>query len=381
LFFEPRLSDPPGTSCSSCHDPSRGFAGNNGSKKGVPRGSREGHFARRNTPSVLYLAYVPHFHYYQEEDAPQPSAFGGFFWDGRSDSIADLVKQPLTNPNEMNNRDARSIATALRAGGYDGDFGSALGVSLDDPDAAAAGLGRALEAFLTSAEMAPFSSKYDAYIRGQAVFTPIEERGLKLFRNADKGNCASCHLLTLTSPTPSRSMFTDYGFDAVAVPRNAQLFAATHESGSAARGAGARAAHGSVRGADGRARDFDLGLCERTDRSVPSNDDKWCSSFRTPSLRNVAVREAFMHNGAFINLRDVVAFYATRATSPMRWYKSGVKFEDVPPQFRDQVNINSIPYNRRQGDVPALDDGDIDAIVAFLGTLTDEVYLKKPPAR
>ncbi len=43
-----------------------------------------------------------------------------------------------------------------------------------------------------------------------------------------------------------------------------------------------------------------------------------CGSFRTPSLRNVAVRESFMHNGRFRKLRDVVAFDATRSTNPER---------------------------------------------------------------
>jgi cytochrome c peroxidase len=352
LFADPILSEPAGTSCASCHDPARAFSGNHGSRTGVPLGSRPDHFARRNTPSVLYLRYVPRFHYYQEEDAPQPSAFGGFFWDGRSDSIAELVKQPLTNPDEMNNRGARSIANKLEKGGYADDFRRTLDVASGDSDAAVAALGKALEAFLTSRAMAPFSSKYDAYVGGKAVFTPLEERGLKLFQNPDKGNCASCHLLTVTSPTPERSMFTDYGYDAVAVPRNRKI--------------------PSTRRADA----FDLGLCERKDEHVPSSDEKWCSSFRTPSLRNVAVREAFMHNGAFSSLRDVVAFYATRATDPMRWYPTRVRFDDVPAKFRDQVNVNSIPYNRRAGDVPALDDGEIDAIVAFLGTLTDAPYLK-----
>ncbi|HEY2901046.1 MAG TPA: cytochrome c peroxidase [Polyangia bacterium] len=350
LFFEKALSEPAGTSCASCHDPRHGFAGVNGSKNGVARGSRPGHFARRSTPSVLYLKFVPRFHYYQEEDAPVPSAFGGFFWDGRADSIAALVRQPLTNPDEMNNRDARAIAAKLRAAGYATDFEQTLHTPLSDAARAVAGLGQALEAFLTSPTMAPFSSKYDAYIRGHAVLTPIEARGLTLFKDPDKGNCASCHLLTVTSPTPERSMFTDYGFDAVAAPKN-------HK-----------------RPVTPGAPPFDLGLCERTDTQVPSHDEKWCASFRTPSLRNVAVRPTYMHNGVFDNLRDVVAFYATRAVDPMRWYRSKVKFEDVPTKFRGQVNINSIPYNRRQGDTAALDDRDIDAIVAFLGTLTDEGF-------
>jgi cytochrome c peroxidase len=359
LFFEPGLSEPGGTSCASCHDPVHGYAGNHGSTTGVARGSRPGHFARRNTPSVLYLKYVPRFHYHQDEDALQPSAFGGFFWDGRADSIAALVMQPLTNPEEMNNRDGRAIVRKLRAAGYAGRFQETLGVSLDADAAAdtAAGcdqvvsaLGGALQAFLTSPQMAPFSSKYDAYIRGRAVLAPAEARGLALFKDPDKGNCASCHLLTVTSPTPERSMFTDYGYDAVAVPRNRKLPSTQ------------------------RADAFDLGLCERTDQQVPSSDQRWCASFRTPSLRNVAVRSAFMHNGAFTKLRDVVAFYATRAVDPMRWYRSKVKFDDLPARLRGQVNVNSIPYNRRVGDVPALDDRDIDALVAFLGTLTDAGY-------
>src|SRR4029077_2715205 len=88
----------------------------------------------------------------------------------------------------------------------------------------------------------------------------------------------------------------------------------------------------------------DLGLCERTDPRVPTNEPMYCINFRTPSLRNVAVRGAYMHNGAFGRLRDVVAFYATRATNPRRWYRSGVKFDGVPHRYRGQVDISSPPY-------------------------------------
>jgi cytochrome c peroxidase len=80
-----------------------------------------------------------------------------------------------------------------------------------------------------------------------------------------------------------------------------------------------------------------------------------------------------MHNGVFSKLRDVIAFYATRDTSPERWYKSGV-FDDIPTEYRDNVNVDKAPYNRRRGGSPALDDQEIDAIVAFLGTLTDAQF-------
>ncbi len=107
IFFDTNLSEPRGTSCASCHDPERAFTGTNHSTNGLPRGSRPGHFARRTSPSLLYLRYVPTFRFAQEGngDDPQAAPFGGFFWDGRADSIRALTRQPLLNPDEMNNRD------------------------------------------------------------------------------------------------------------------------------------------------------------------------------------------------------------------------------------------------------------------------------------
>jgi cytochrome c peroxidase len=351
IFFDQCLSEPPGTSCAGCHDPAQAFAGNHGSSIGVARGSRPGHFARRNTPSVLYLKFVHRFHYHWEEDAPLPDAFGGFFWDGRADSLAALVEQPLTNPDEMNLRDRAQLAQRLRAGPYAGELRRQFGAgALDTPDAALAALGRAVEAFLTSDEMTPFRSRYDDYIRGRGALTPLELRGLALFRSPEKGNCASCHRFNPTSPNPARSLFTDYGYEAPAVPRNPRI-PANRDPAYA-----------------------DRGLCERDEARSHTDDPRLCSSFRTPSLRNVAVRRSFMHNGAFSRLRDAVAFYATRSTDPARWYRSGVKFDDVPEPYRIYVNERLVPYDRGAGQTPRLDDGEIDAIVAFLETLTDAPY-------
>jgi cytochrome c peroxidase len=351
IFSDGGLSEPPGTSCASCHDADRAFAGNNGSTFGVPRGSRPDHFARRSTPSLLYLRYVRRFHYHWEEDAPLPDAFGGFFWDGRSDSLAALVEQPLTNPDEMNLRDRAELARRLQASAYAGGLGREFGdAALSTPDGAMAAFGQALEAFLTSDQMAPFSSRYDDYLRGRAALTPLELRGMALFRNPEKGNCGSCHRFNPTSPSPARSLFTDYGYEAPAVPRNTRISA----NRDPAR--------------------VDLGLCERNEARSHTNDPRLCASFRTPSLRNVAVRSDLMHNGVFSHLRDAVAFYATRSTDPQRWYPSGVKFEDVPSRYRRYVNERLVPYDRHEGERPRLDDEEIDAIVAFLRTLTDAPY-------
>ncbi|HSY22590.1 MAG TPA: cytochrome c peroxidase [Polyangiaceae bacterium] len=350
IFADASLSVPPGTSCASCHDPGRAFAGNHGSSLGVAAGSRPDHFAKRNTPSVLYLRFVRKFHLHWEEDAPLVDAYGGFFWDGRADSIAELIRQPLFNPDEMNAIDARHVAGAIAAGGYAADFRREFGGALDDPDRALRAVGEALEAYLRSPAMSPFSSKYDDYIRGRARLGATEMQGLRLFKDSAKGGCSACHKLNDRSPNPEASLFTDYGFDGVGVPRNRAL-PATRESAY-----------------------FDLGLCERRDPDYKAKTEEFCGRFRAPSLRNVAVRERFMHNGYFKTLREVVAFYSTRSTNPERWYPQGAEFDDLPARYRDNVTIDKAPYNRHAGERPALDDGEIDAIVAFLGTLTDSQF-------
>jgi cytochrome c peroxidase len=351
IFFDPRLSVPEGTSCASCHEARRAFAGNHGSTNGVALGSRPNRFAKRNTPSVLYLRFIRKFHLHWEEDAPLVGAYAGFFWDGRVDSIVDLIKQPLLNPNEMNGGDARRVAATIATGAYAADFRREFGSALDDPDpnAALEALGEAVSAYLLSPEMSPFSSRYDDYVRGKERLTAIEARGLNLFKDPSKGACSGCHKLNDRSSDPKASLFTDYEFDAVGAPRNRAL-PATRDPGY-----------------------FDLGLCERADADYKSKTAEFCGKFRTPSLRNVAVRQRFMHNGVFSKLRDVVAFYATRDTNPERWYKAGT-FDDVPSNYQENVNVDKAPYNRRRGETPALDDQEIDAIVAFLGTLTDAQF-------
>ena len=178
------------------------------------------------------------------------------------------------------------------------------------------------------------------------MLTPLETKGLALFKDRAKGACDACHRLSEASGKPERSLFTDFGFEAVGAPRNPRL--------AANRGAKA----------------FDLGLCERHDHPH-MDEERLCGAFRTPSLRNVAVRQSFMHNGAFSSLRDVVAFYATRGTDPKRWYASGTPFDDLPSVYRTNINTNRVPYDRGIGEKPRLDSDEIDAIVAFLQTLTD----------
>jgi cytochrome c peroxidase len=144
--------------------------------------------------------------------------------------------------------------------------------------------------------------------------------------------------------------FTDYGFVALGLPRNRQI------------------------PANADPHFFDLGLCGplRTDLAAKP---AYCGLFRTPSLRNVALRGSFFHNGVTTDLNEAIRFYAERDTEPQRWYPAEAdgsvnKYDDLPPPYRDNVEVHP-PLGQRPGDPPVLNDADVDAIAAFLRTLTD----------
>jgi len=76
-----------------------------------------------------------------------------------------------------------------------------------------------------------------------------------------------------------------------------------------------------------------------------------------------------------------VRFYAERETNPERWYPKNPDgsiaiYDDMPAQYRGNINHGS-PFDRKRGEPPRLSDGDIDDIVAFLNTLTDDYKPEK----
>ena len=223
----------------------------------------------------------------------------------------------------------------------------------EDPDRAFDGIVEALEVFQQDwRTFYPYASKYDAYLAGKATLTPAESRGLELFEDREKGNCASATSASARQDgTPPQ--FTDYGMIAIGVPRNPEIPANADPTY------------------------FDLGLCGPLRTDFRGRAD-YCGLFRTPSLSNVATRKGFFHNGEVHTLRKAVAFYAQRDTNPESWYPRGArrnraKSSTTCPQ-RYWPNLNTDPpfeAGRRPGDPPVLTDAEIDDVVAFLGTLTD----------
>jgi cytochrome c peroxidase len=191
--------------------------------------------------------------------------------------------------------------------------------------------------------------------------SPAELRGLALYRDAGKGNCDTCHP-SRRSASGRAPLFTDAGFIAVGAPRRAGLPPLAAPAAFPALAAQARGA------------EADLGLCV-SGRAGLTDDPTFCGRFRTPTLRNVALRTSFFHNGSVHSLRDAVAFYATRDTDPGRWYSRNADgsvhaYDDLPAAMAGFVDREP-PFAPLPGGQPRLDDHDVDDLVAFLKTLTD----------
>ncbi len=353
IFTDPNLSEPRGTACVACHQPNQGFAGNNGSRIGVARGSLPSSLGLRNSMTNSYQGFIPAFGFQTENG--ETEAIGGHFWDGRVDTMAQQALGPFLNPLEMNNPNRRAVVDKIAASRYAPLFRQQFGTNIfNDTDAAFTQIGVAIEAFERAA-LQPFSSKFDAMVRGQTTFAPAEARGMALFMDPARANCAGCHVMDPTTGKPEDSLFTEFTYYANGIPRNTAIPRNTDPAF------------------------FDLGLCgpERTAPALPADVvpgttiDNFCGKFKMPTLRNVAERPALMHNGFFTNLADVVRFYSTRNTNPQRWYgPSGVP-NDLPAQYRGNIESVKAPFNRAPTAGPLLTEPEVADVVAFLRTLSD----------
>jgi len=333
-------------SCATCHSPDNAHGPTNdfAVQLGGPNGDVPGF---RASPSLRYMQQTPAFHF--EADG---TPVGGFDRDGRARTLQEQAERPFLAAHEMANASKADVVARLQRASYAAQFRATFGDNIfDNVDQAFSRAQFALQQFENEdPRFHPFDSKYDLFLAGKVTLSDAEMRGLALFNNPTKGNCAACHT-SARGADGSAPLFTDFSYDNLGVPRNPRI-PATQD-----------------------ATYFDLGLCgpDRTDLTARTD---LCGAFKVPTLRNVATRKVFFHNGAFTNLTDVVRFYVTRDTNPERWYPVNAdgtvdKFNDLPPAMRGNVNTTEVPYNRRPGMAPALNDAEIADLVQFLGTLTD----------
>jgi len=340
LFHDENLSLNRTQSCATCHDPEMAFVDPRETDAGraVSLGDDGVSLGDRNTPTASYAAFVPEFDREWDGDAA-----GGLFWDGRANTLEDQAGGPPLNPIEMGMADKPAVVARLKE---NPDYVISMealfapGV-LEDAEAGYSAMTQAIAAFERTDVFAPFDSKYDRYLRGEVEFTKEEELGRVLFFSEQFTNCAECHQLR-SSQTHQKETFTNYEYHNIGVPVNVT----------------AR----EVNGAKGS-----------TDKGLLNNPEvkktKHMGKFRTPTLRNVAVTGPYMHNGVFEDLRTVVLFYNK--------YNSKDEKRQINPETGAKWRVPEVMHSLSVEELtegPALDDKRIDALVAFMKTLTDARY-------
>jgi cytochrome c peroxidase len=360
IFVDRSLSASGQLACATCHDPAHAYSSPNGLavQLGGPGMSSPG---TRAVPSLRYKEFTTPY----ADLAPNPDGIstpgpgGGFTWDGRADTLAAQARIPLLAPNEMANASEADVVAKLQSSAYADLFRSAFGSDVFDSTAHAFQCALdALQAYqLEDNDFHPYSSKFDLFADNKAGgdLTPSEVRGLQVFTDPNRGNCNACHFGG-PGANGGTELFTDFTFEAISVPRNTLIPANADPSY------------------------FDMGICSRADHPLPDSA-QFCGMFKTPTLRNVAIRRAFFHNGSMRSLRELLHFYNTRDTQPELWYPTvdGVvqKFNDLPAQYRANIDTQMPLDGRPAGSQPPMTDQDLQDLEAFLITLTDADVLNQ----
>lgn len=320
LFEDPRLSEPAGQACADCHAAVTSFADPEGDRTSA--GIVQGRFGVRNAQTILYTAAIPPLH-----TDPTGRPAGGLFWDGRANTLEQQAEGPLLNPLEMNNPDKASVVAKVKRA-YGRELTAIFGKdALADTDTTFRHVTEAIAAFERMPQLSPFSSKYDRVLAGKDTLDESEARGLAIFEDPARGNCASCHP-SRPAADGSPPMFTTYAYENVGMPRFNdnpfyQLAAPLNPGGP----------------------DYvDPGLATTT------GDPAHTGMFRVPSLRNVARTSPYGHNGYYRRLDEMLAAmspYGKRAPAEIATASRG--------------HIAPAPLSQQ----------DITDLIAFLTTLTD----------
>jgi cytochrome c peroxidase len=327
LFFDENLSKYGNQSCATCHDPSVGYTGPDSTINAhgaVYPGSDPALFGNRKPPSAAYAGDSTLLSY----DSSAESWIGGMFWDGRAtgavlgDPLAEQAKGPFLNPLEQALSSPEELCTKVQAGAYIALFEQVWGPgSLDctNADVVYDQIGASIAAYERSWEVNPYTSKFDKfwdkaktkrldvtkittgnYTKYRNLgLTDTELYGLAIFNTPTHANCASCH--SLKAGPKGYPLFTDYSYDNLGVPRNAENpfydNLAYNPQGSAW---------------------VDTGLGGFLESVQDPTAAGQMGKMKVPTLRNVDKRpsanvvKAYGHNGYFKSLESIVRFYIWR---------------------------------------------------------------------
>ena len=271
LFYDRRLSLNNTFSCAMCHIPEQGFSSNEMSTAvGV-----EGRSVRRNSPTLYNIGYAQLL-----------------FHDGRENSLEQQVWGPLLAHNEMANPSIGYVVDKVKNSlDYKGLFEKAFstGPTLET-------IGQAIASYertLNSADSA-FDKWY--YAKQAKNVTEDVKRGFSLFTG--KASCSRCHTINKTS-----ALFTDQKRHNTGVGYLASMFKDPEQQKvQVAPGVFVDVPRQNLAGLNTE-KPNDLGYYEISQDPT----DRW--SYKTPTLRNIALTAPYMHNGSLATLEAVVSFY------------------------------------------------------------------------
>ena len=339
LFFDKSISFNKTQSCSTCHSPDTAFVDQrkNSANQMVSEGDNPHLHGNRNANTALYAMFSPDFHF----DKKIQDYVGGQFWDGRAKDLAEQAGGPPVNPVEMGMPDKKSIVERLKANSiYYKAITDIYGESIwADTDRIYAIMEKAIAEFEKHELFAQFSSKYDRALKNEAELTALEAEGKALFFDKTRTNCSNCH--QSSDANSAKETFTNYRYYNIGVPSNQALIKLNK-----------------------LAADYvDNGLL---DNPMVKGDEKQKGKFKVPTLRNISVTAPYMHNGVFRDLKTVLLFKDS-FNNPNRKINPETGKAWDKAEYAQTINPDVLKAK-------PLTDEEINALEAFLKTLTDEAY-------
>lgn len=319
LFFDKRFSADGTVSCSTCHDPNKAFTD---SPLKVSEGIKK-LTGTRNAPTVVNAAYMH-----------------SQFWDGREPDLEGQSAGPFVNPVEMGLPNHKPILKIVRTDPeYKNLFNKAFKKSGNRVNM------KHVQQAIASFERTIISgnSPFDRYYFGndKSAMSDGAVRGLKVF--LDQGRCVSCHTISQTHALFSDSRFHNLGVGFDRINKDVKELANAYQE------------------AKKKGLDVDVEVLTNKNTSelgrfAVSTQLRDMGSFKTPTLRNVAVTGPYMHDGSLETLDDVVKFY-----------NNGGRVDEDGPIF-DFQSGGIRPLK--------LSDDQINDLVAFMEALTSPKYKK-----
>ncbi len=305
LFFDPILSASNDRSCASCHDPNKAFT--DGKTKSIATGM-EG-TVERNAPSCIDAVFSDRY-----------------FHDLRADILEDQIEHVVYSEKEFNTSYEDISRRLSQSDEYLSRFKNAFPEFAQNPINQGT-IANAMSAYVAS--LTSFNSPFDQYVRGESKKLSAEAKnGFNLFMG--KAACGTCHFAPVFNGLVPPN-YQENESEVIGVPFSKDTV--------------------------NPRLDGDLG---RGKAKVHEQVDIFRHSFKTPTVRNVALTAPYMHNGVYETLEEVMEFYKKGGGVGL-----GI---DIPNQ--------TLPFDQL-----SLNDKEINDIISFMQTLTDTTGLTEIPKK